>query len=366
MKITESSFWPDFSSPWIAEDSQPELVSVIVPTFNRQAYLADAIESVFQQSYRPIELIIIDDGSTDNTNELVQAWMAEHQNLEGFYLHYHKQQNKGVSAARNAGLLLSHGQYIQFLDSDDLLLPERVSKCVAAAETSGADFVYSAHYLDYSGDSSENKGRGLVLSAVSDMGDVPDPRYYIWTVAVFFMREIISLAGPWNESLRICEDAEYFSRVFALARRASPITEPLVVKRKHGGARLLDVQHEYDGLDSRYRCLEIRQRIIRSCGYPDEDFTGGWLQLAQDSLGIGFLDIAEKCLAVSQQEGLRSIRFSVWWYILKFSCMLPRSFGMKFFPLANSVRNNVKWLRDTHVGKIKKIETKPKQDGISS
>jgi glycosyltransferase involved in cell wall biosynthesis len=87
------------------------LVSVIIPVYNGEHYLAQAIESVFAQTYKPIELIIIDDGSFDNSSYIARSFKE---------ICYHYQINKGVAVARNAGIAVSNGEFIAFLDQDDI------------------------------------------------------------------------------------------------------------------------------------------------------------------------------------------------------------------------------------------------------
>ena len=94
------------------------MVSIILCTYNRAALLPNAIRSVQLQSYQGWKLIIIDDGSTDNTREIVQKYQSKDKRIA-----YHFQQNKGLAEARNAGLRIAAGEYICFLDSDDELLP---------------------------------------------------------------------------------------------------------------------------------------------------------------------------------------------------------------------------------------------------
>ena len=91
--------------------------SVIIPTYNRADFLPRAIQSILKQTFRDFELIIVDDGSTDNTEEVVGG-------ISNARVRYFYQQNRGVSAARNFGATLSKGQYTTFLDSDDEVLPE--------------------------------------------------------------------------------------------------------------------------------------------------------------------------------------------------------------------------------------------------
>jgi glycosyltransferase involved in cell wall biosynthesis len=106
---------------------QPEkaLVSVLIPVYNGERYLAEAIESVLAQSYRPLEVIVIDDGSTDESARVAQQ----------FSVCYFFQPNGGTSAARNSGIEQAHGEFLAFLDQDDLWMPEKLSRQMAAFET---------------------------------------------------------------------------------------------------------------------------------------------------------------------------------------------------------------------------------------
>jgi glycosyltransferase involved in cell wall biosynthesis len=96
-------------------------VSVILPTFERAPLLATAIESVITQSFTDWELIVVDDGSSDNTFDVVNAFIREHDNIR-----YMKQRNRKAALARNAGIQASFGRYVTFLDSDDGYLPEHL------------------------------------------------------------------------------------------------------------------------------------------------------------------------------------------------------------------------------------------------
>ncbi|UCE54571.1 MAG: glycosyltransferase family 2 protein, partial [Desulfobacterales bacterium] len=100
--------------------SKPPLVSVIIPTYNRGWTIKEAIDSVLDQDFRDYELIVVDDGSTDNTPDILKSC--------GNSIAVLQQSNKGVSAARNSGIGVSAGQLIAFLDSDDLWLPQKLSR----------------------------------------------------------------------------------------------------------------------------------------------------------------------------------------------------------------------------------------------
>ena len=94
------------------------LVSIIVCTYNRADMLKHTMETIFAQKYKPVEVVVVDDGSTDNTEELIKSYDEK--------IRYYKQENKGIAAARTAGCQMAKGEYIAFQDDDDLMLPERI------------------------------------------------------------------------------------------------------------------------------------------------------------------------------------------------------------------------------------------------
>jgi len=107
----------------MSDTFQPGLVSVIIPAFNAERYLAMAIESVLQQTYRPIEIIVVDDGSTDGTANLLRRY--------GSQVHVVTQANTGLAGARNSGLRHARGEFIAFLDADDAWQPAKIERQVA-------------------------------------------------------------------------------------------------------------------------------------------------------------------------------------------------------------------------------------------
>lgn len=116
-----------------------DLVSVVIPTFNRAMVTKRALESVIEQDYRPLEIIIVDDGSNDNTREVLQGYLCESANLVVRYIY---QENAGVSVARNRGIDNAHGVYCSTLDSDDILLPNKIRTQIEAMKHRNADVCY--------------------------------------------------------------------------------------------------------------------------------------------------------------------------------------------------------------------------------
>ena len=104
-------------------------VSVVIPTYNRREYVQEAIDSVLAQSYTDYELIVVDDGSNDSTGEALHSRYGDR-------LAYEWRPNAGVSAARNRGLELARGEFIAFLDSDDVWLPQKLQQQVAFLDES--------------------------------------------------------------------------------------------------------------------------------------------------------------------------------------------------------------------------------------
>ena len=119
------------------------LVSTVIPVYNRASLLVDAVDSVINQTYRPIEIIIVDDGSTDETPNVIADLFRRWPHLVKVV----RQANAGPGPARQHGLELATGDFVQFLDSDDLLLPEKFSYQVAALlANSEAQICYGRSY----------------------------------------------------------------------------------------------------------------------------------------------------------------------------------------------------------------------------
>ena len=123
-------------------------VSVIIPTYNSARFISAAVDSVLTQTEKDWELEIIDDCSKDNTREVLQPYLDKHPNI-----HYTRlRKNGGVAAARTAGVNRAQGEFVAFLDSDDIWQPEKLDVQLALQEASGADLIYTgARCMDHNG-----------------------------------------------------------------------------------------------------------------------------------------------------------------------------------------------------------------------
>jgi len=210
------------------------LVSTIIPVFNRAGMFREAVESVLAQTYRPIEIIVVDDGSTDETaitcDELArlhpEAIRAIHQT------------NRGPGLAREAGRRAANGEFIQYLDSDDRLLPTKFEVQVAALRKHpecGVAYCWT-RYTREDGRSEPEPWKGTGQSVDTMFPSFLTERWWD-TPTPLYRRTITDAAGPWTD-LRVEEDWEYDCRIAALGTRLAQCPEFLVEVRDHADGRL--------------------------------------------------------------------------------------------------------------------------------
>jgi glycosyltransferase involved in cell wall biosynthesis len=185
-------------------------VSVIVPTYNYGGYLVDCVNSLFQQSEKNLEIIIVDDGSTDNTSEVVKSFNGR--------VRYIYQENKGLSAARNTGLKHASGDLVQLLDSDDLLGTDAIAtKVEFLRRNPDVSVAVSPNYLF---SSLGADGRPVITGSwplYRRSLDVHLAHFNVAPVHAFLVRrDVTERVGYFDESLRACEDYDYWLRVAAL------------------------------------------------------------------------------------------------------------------------------------------------------
>jgi glycosyltransferase involved in cell wall biosynthesis len=190
------------------------LVSTIIPVHNRPALLREAVASVLAQTYRPVEIIIVDDGSTDETGREAEALAQAHSEV-----HAIQRKNGGAGAARETGRLAATGEYIQYLDSDDLLLPSKFELQVAGLRRRADCAVSYGKTRFYAiGDQATDVAWKRTGEQISTM--FPSFLQSRWwdTSTPLYRREITDLAGPWT-GLRNEEDWEYDCRIASKGAR---------------------------------------------------------------------------------------------------------------------------------------------------
>ncbi|MHB9155123.1 MAG: glycosyltransferase family 2 protein [Endomicrobiales bacterium] len=203
-------------------------VSVIIPAYNNGAYLPESIESVLRQTCRDLEILVVDDGSTDNTREVAQRYALK----DPGRVRYVYQQNRGPGAARNRGIAEARGEYLAFLDADDRWLSTKLEKQAAILDSRpDTGLVYTdllffdnRHWIV--GHASERKYR-------LPRGDITlffFFRYFMVTSSVMVRAAVTRAAGLFREDIFVGEDYDYWLRVSALTK-AEVIREELLAKR---------------------------------------------------------------------------------------------------------------------------------------
>lgn len=192
------------------------LVSIIIPCYNAERWLAETLESALAQTWTAKEILVINDGSTDSSLAVAQQYTTRGVRVID-------QPNRGASAARNHGLRLARGDFIQFLDADDLLAPNKIELQIHALAGTKADVLASASWSRFTHDPAQAV---FVPQAVAEARTGVEflQRHYetgsmMQPGAWLAPRELLDRAGPWDESLSLNDDGEYFARVMLAARK---------------------------------------------------------------------------------------------------------------------------------------------------
>lgn len=201
-------------------------VSIIIPTYNTARYIAQAVRSVLDQTYTSYEIIVVDDGSTDDTHSVLQPYND--------CIRYARQENQqGVSAARNHGMRLAQGEFVVFLDADDFLLPDKLAAQIAYFEAQPSlGIVHSGWCLV--------NQQGEVIADVEPWYDAPHLNLETWLLwkpvflgAMMFRRVWLELSGGFNAHLCQAEDVDLLLRLSLMGCKAAWVCKPTVHYRQH-------------------------------------------------------------------------------------------------------------------------------------
>ena len=230
-------------------------ISVIIPTYNRKKTLARAIQSVINQSLSPIEILIIDDGSNDGTEE----WVKENfQNIKYIY-----QNNRGVSSARNIGIENANGDWVAFLDSDDEWLPNKLHEQVKTIESNPkikffhTNEIWIRNGVRVNQMKKHKKYGGYIFEKCLDICRVSPS-------SVLIQKEVFDNIGVFDESLRVCEDYDLWLRITS---KYPVVFLDLPLIYKYGG-HADQLSKVNDGIES-YR-IQSLEKIINSGFLSDE------------------------------------------------------------------------------------------------
>jgi glycosyltransferase involved in cell wall biosynthesis len=245
------------------------LVSIIIPAYNAEKFILETINSALNQSYTPIEIIVVDDGSTDKTVAIINA-------KKSAQIKVISKNNEGASKAKQIGLDHANGQFIQYLDADDILSKDKIAIQVTAltanpdqvAVCSTVHFQSDENYWEQLPNAHEEKYLFSTNSPAEFLinlwggngngGSMIQPNAFLTPLSV------IKRAGPWNTSISPCpdEDGEYFCRIILASKGIIYTKNALNYYRKFSARNSLSALKSYDALYNSYQSVLLKQQEL--------------------------------------------------------------------------------------------------------
>ena len=206
------------------------LVTALITTHNRKELLVKAVESVLNQTYKNIEIVIVDDASEDETLK----YLKEYIDLQKIsYIYIPKEESKGGNYARNRGIMASHGEFVAFLDDDDEWFPTKIEKQVVLSQATGAGLIYCGRICEKNFDSSTRSEEKIKNGKKYMSGDISNEaiaRVVVVTSTMMIRRDILIEIGMFDERLKAWQEYELEIRVLKKTT-AAVVRENLDKKR---------------------------------------------------------------------------------------------------------------------------------------
>lgn len=231
------------------------LVSILIPAYNAEAWIADTLRSAIAQTWERKEIIVVDDGSKDQTLAVARKFESEQLKIV-------TQKNQGASATRNNAFAMSKGDYVQWLDADDLMAPEKTASQMEAAERSGskrtlisgawAHFMHRPYRAEFRpGPLWEDLSRAEWLMRKMENNT------YMQTATWLVSRELAEAAGPWDTRLLGDDDGEFFCRVLLASEGTRFVKESKVYYRLAGTSSLSYIGHSNRKLEAQWISMKL-------------------------------------------------------------------------------------------------------------
>jgi glycosyltransferase involved in cell wall biosynthesis len=209
------------------------LVTVVITVYNGTPYLAEAIESVLAQSYSPVELIVVDDGSTDGSGEIARSY--------GSALRFARQENAGPGAARNHAIELATGSYYAFLDADDRFVPRKLERQMEILDAQPEIDMVFGHITEFVSPDIDEGARALLREPVHD-----EP--WRMTNLMLVRREAYHRVGPYSDTLRVGIGVDWYARAVDSGLKEAVPSFLVLERRLHtsnNGIQHRDARHQY-------------------------------------------------------------------------------------------------------------------------
>ena len=315
------------------------LVSILIPAYNSERWLGDTIRSALAQTWPETEIIVVDDGSSDGTLAVARQFAAKNVTVV-------TQENQGASTARNKAFSLCRGDFIQWLDADDLLAPDKISNQMAAFERGGTGrtllssawgrFIYRPGKVRYT-----PTALWADLSPVDWLVLKLGQNIFMQTSAWLVTRELSIAAGPWNTELSYDDDGEYSARVILASRAIKFVPGAKVLYRSSGSGSLSYIGRSIKKQDSLLRSMKLHIEYLRRAE-DSERVRAACVKYLQTNFTYYYPERADlvrelEAMAVELGGQLEAPRL-LWKY-----AWLQRPFGWSFAKRAQTFLPRVKW-----------------------
>lgn len=238
------------------------LVSILIPAYNSQEWIADTLRSAIGQTWERKEIIVVDDGSTDQTLTVARKF-------ESRCVRVISTRNQGAAAARNTAFSLSNGDYIQWLDADDLLSPEKIAMQMAFVEHSAGKrtllscpwgrFIYRHYRTEFSPTS-----LWCDLSPAEWLMRKIGENVFMSNATWLVSRKLTEVAGPWDTTMHVDDDGEYFCRILLASDGVCFVPDAKVYYRASGSGRLSYVGRSNLKLEGLWRSMQLHVGYLRT------------------------------------------------------------------------------------------------------
>lgn len=251
------------------------LVSVIIPAHNAARWIRDSVSSALNQIWRTVEVIVVDDGSTDDTAAILDSFTDDR-------LEVIRQIQSGASAARNAGMRVAGGELIQFLDADDELSADKIELQIDALRRSPPGSIASCAWVHLGPDGTRDpleRSAWTVTDPIDWLVDSLLGGGMMQPACWLTPKDVIDRAGPWNEALTLHDDGDFFARVLAQAATNVFVAGPRVLYREHDAS--LSRHRDTRSAESAFAVCRSRHAVISSRRNDDKARSAIATQYAQ-------------------------------------------------------------------------------------